>query len=171
MGSLYQTTPQREPESNSRPLIIAAVVLAVVVGLIVFFALTSKPAPTPTSQMSEAPYASNLQISDLHLSTAKNFINAEITYLEGTIANTGSVTLTNAQVLCVFRNSMGQVVDTPVVPLQIEAVTLGQNDFVPLSASPLTPNQKRPFRLTFEHVSADWNMGVPELRVVSATTK
>ncbi len=171
MGSLYQTTPEREPESNSRPLIIAAVVLVLVVGLIFFLVRTSKPAPPPPSQMSEAPYASNLQISDLHLSTAKNFINAEVTYLEGNIANTGAASLTGAQVLCIFRNSMGEVVDTPVVPLQIEAVVLGQNDFVPLSTSPLMPNQKRPFRLTFEHVSADWNMGMPELRVVGATTK
>ncbi len=164
-------TPEREPESNSRPLIIAAVVLVLVVGVIFLLIRTTKPAPTPPSQMSEAPYASNLQISDLHLSTAKNFINAEVTYLEGNIANTGSVSVTNAQVLCIFRNSMGEVVDTPVISLQIEALTLGQMDFVPLSASPLMPNQKRPFRLTFDHVSADWNMGMPELRVVSVKTK
>jgi hypothetical protein len=122
-------------------------------------------------QLSEASYASNLQISDMRMSTAKNFVGGEITYLEGTIANTGSSALTGGQVLCVFRDSLGQVVDSPVVPMQIEAMTLGQNDFVPLSTSPLLPNQKRPFRLTFEHVSADWNMGIPEIRVVSATTK
>jgi hypothetical protein len=169
MGSLYQPKPTDVPESRSRPLIIAVVLIIVIAAVIILFARRAKP-PAP-SQLSEALYSSNLQISNLHMSTAKNFVGGEVTYLEGTIANTGARALTGAQALCIFRDSLGQVVDTPVVPTQIEAMTLGQNDFVPLSASPLMPNQKRPFRLTFEHVSADWNMGIPELRVVSATTK
>lgn len=169
MGSLYQPKPADEPESRSRPLIIAVVLIIVIAAVIILFARRARP-PAPV-QLSEASYSSNLQISDLHMSTAKNFVGSEITYLEGTIANTGSSALTGAQVLCVFRDSLGQVVDSPVVPVQIEALTLGQNEFVPLSTSPLMPNQKRPFRLTFEHVSADWNMGIPEIRVVNATTK
>lgn len=170
MGSLYQPTPANERESTSRPLIIAVVLIVVVAAVIWILARHSKPA-TARTEMTEAAYASNLQISDLHLSTAKNFVGTEITYLEGNIANSGSMALTGAQVLCVFRNSLGEVVDTPVVSIDVEAFTLGQNDFVSLNTSPLLPNQKRPFRLTFEHVSADWNMGIPELRVVGATTK
>lgn len=170
MGTLYQPSPANEPQSSSRPLIIAIVLIVVVALAIVIFARRPKPSSTP-AQMMEAPYASNLQISDLHLSTAKNFVGAEVTYLEGNIANTGSAAVTNAQVLCVFRNSLGEVVDTPVVAMDVEAFTLGQNDFVPLSTSPLTPNQKRPFRLTFEHISSDWNTGIPEIRIVGATTK
>jgi len=168
MSSFNQPAP-RDESSGSRPFIIAVAVIVIIAVLLWVFAHRAKP-PAP-NQLTEAPYAANLQVSDLHMSTARNFVGAEVTYLEGVIANTGDKTLTGAQVLCVFRNSMGQVVDTPVVALQIEAHTLGQTDFVPLNASPLQPNQKRPFRLTFEHVSADWNMGIPELRVVSATTK
>jgi hypothetical protein len=168
MGSLYQPTP-RDEGSSARPAIIAVVTIVVVVVVIWVFAHRVKPAAT--GQLTEAPYAPNLQVSDLHMSTAKNFVGSEITYLEGILANTGPSTVTDAQVLCIFRNSMGEVVDQPVVSLQIEAQTLGQTEFVPLSASSLTPNQKRPFRLTFDHVSADWNMGIPELRFVSISTK
>jgi hypothetical protein len=160
MGSLYQPKPTDEPESRSRPLIIAVVLIVVIAAVIFLFARRSKP-PAPV-QLSEASYASN---------TARNFVGGEVTYLEGTVANIGSASLTGAQVLCIFRDSLGQVVDTPVVPMQVEAMTLGQNEFVPLNISPLKSNQKRPFRLTFEHVSADWNMGIPEIRVVSAITK
>jgi hypothetical protein len=168
MGSIYQPAPSGERSSN-RPFLIAAAVIIVVIVIVWAFARRAKP-PAPT-QLTEAAYASNLHISDLHLSTARNFVGAEITYLDGMIANTGTSSLTGAKVLCIFRNSLGESVDTPVAPMQIEAVTLGQTEFVPLANSPLAPNQNRPFRLTFEHVSADWNMGMPELRVVGATTK
>ncbi len=169
MGSIYQPKLTNETESHSRPLIIAVVLIIVIAAVLFMFARRAKP-PGPL-QLAEASYSSNLQMSDVHMSTAKNFVGGEITYVEGTIANTGSKALSDIQVLCVFRDSLGQVVDTPVVPLQIEAMTLAQNDFVPLGASPLIPNQKRPFRLTFDHVSAEWNMGVPEMRVVGVTTK
>jgi hypothetical protein len=169
MGSLYQPTPGQKEESKSRPLIIAAAMIVVVGVVIWLYSRTVKPAAT--GPMAEAPYASNLVISDLHLATAQNFVGGEVTYLEGKIANTGSSTVTGAQVQCLFRNSLGEVVDQPLVALQVEAATLGQTEFVPLSRAPLAPNQQRPFRLTFEHISSDWNMGFPELRVVSATTK
>lgn len=167
MGSLYQPAPPQE-ESHSRPVIIA-VVLVIVVGLAIWFYGRHAKPPAAT-QASEAPYASNLHISELHLSTAQNFVGGEVTYLEGKIANTGSQTVTSAQFQCLFRNSLGEVVDAPVVPLMVQATTL-QTEFVPLNRAPLTPNQQVEFRLTFEHISSDWNMGFPELRVVSATTK
>lgn len=169
MGTSYQPTPRPEEESRSRPLIIA-VVLIVVVGVVIWL-LSRHATPPGSQQMVEAPYASNLHISDLHLSTAQNFVGGEVTYLEGKIANTGTEIVTSAQIQCVFRNSLGEVVDRPVVPLQIQASTLSGSDFVPLKTAPLAPNQVSEFRLTFEHISADWNMGLPELRLVSLSTK
>lgn len=170
MGSVYQPTPgHKEQESHSRPVIIAVVMILVVGVVLWLYSRGAKKAPT--GPVPEATYASNLVISDLHLATAQNFVGGEVTYLEGKIANTGSSTVTAAQVQCIFRNSLGEVVDQPVVPLQVEAATLGQTEFVPLSRAPVSPNQQRPFRLTFEHISGDWNMGFPELRIVSATTK
>lgn len=168
MGSLYQPTPGQKEESRSRPLIIAVVMILVVGAVIWLYSKRAKP--VSSGPLAEAPYASNLVISDLHLATAQNFVGGQVTYLEGKIANTGSSTLTGAQVQCIFRNSLGEVVDQPVVAMQVEAHTL-QTEFVPLSRAPLTPNQQLPFRLTFEHISSDWNQGFPELRIVSATTK
>ena len=47
----------------------------------------------------------------------------------------------------------------------------GFPDVAPLSAAPLTANKTRDFRLTFEHISADWDQGYPELRLVRITTQ
>jgi hypothetical protein len=40
-----------------------------------------------------------------------------------------------------------------------------------LNTSPLKPGQTKEFRLTFEHVSADWNMQVPEITIVKTSTE
>jgi len=35
----------------------------------------------------------------------------------------------------------------------------------------LTPGQSKPFRLTFEHLSEQWNQAYPELQIVDVTVK
>ena len=44
-------------------------------------------------------------------------------------------------------------------------------DTVDLSVSPLAPGQGKQFRLTFEHVSNDWNHEYPELQVTDVSVK
>ena len=44
-------------------------------------------------------------------------------------------------------------------------------DAISLSQQPLTPNMQKEFRLTFEHISADWNQGLPELRFTRIVTQ
>ena len=40
-----------------------------------------------------------------------------------------------------------------------------------LRSQPLKPGDLREFRLTFEHVTADWNGAMPEVTVQSVTTQ
>jgi hypothetical protein len=42
---------------------------------------------------------------------------------------------------------------------------------VDLAASPLAAGQSQPFRLTFEHVTADWNHEFPEMTLREVATK
>jgi hypothetical protein len=42
---------------------------------------------------------------------------------------------------------------------------------VDLGAAPLAPGQSKPFRLTFEHVTADWNHEYPQLQVTDVSVK
>lgn len=167
MGTPF-STPQVEERRSWVPLAIGAAVI--VVGLIVVFVL-SHNRPQATGPAPEDPYAANLKVMDMHASEAKNFAGGSVYYLEGQIANTGSKIVTAATVEAVFRNSLGEIVDRQTQPLMIVEQRPGYNDAVSLSAHPLTPNMQDEFRLTFEHISADWNQGVPEIRFVSITSK
>ncbi len=167
MGGVF--TPQVEEEGRRwLPLAIGAAIIVVVVAAILIFGRSAPPPTGPTID----PYAENLRISDLHLSTAANFVGASVTYFDGKITNTGNKTVTGATVLAIFRNSLGEVVQRETLPLMLYHTGIqGIPDVAPLSAAPLTPNQTRDFRLTFEHISADWNQGYPELQFTRISTR
>ena len=151
-----------------RPLAIAGAIVVVVV--IAIWALSGGEKAKPAAPAAPA-YATSLQTGDLRLSTAKNFVGGEVTYLEGRIANAGDKAVTGADVQVVFRNTLGQVVDQQTQPLRVASSPLGHPDYVALTSAPLMPNQVAGFRLTFEHISADWNRGYPELKFVGVQTK
>jgi hypothetical protein len=108
---------------------------------------------------------------DVKMSRAANFVGANVTYVQGQIANTGSKTIAGATVECVFRNTLGEVVDRQSQSLMLVQERPGYTDAVSLNDRPLTPNMQAEFRLTFEHISADWNQGLPELRFTRLTLK
>jgi uncharacterized protein YpmB len=163
MGSLYQPAPQEQ--RNWRPFVIG--LLIIVVAIVAIWAVYRNGNKVPQEARID-PYAANLQFSDLHLSKAENFVGGEVTYVGGKISNTGSQTVVQTQVEILFRNSMGEVVQKETQALRVAQTELGNRDYVTLSpTAPLTPNQTRDFRFVFEHVSADWNQGYPELRVTS----
>ncbi len=167
MGTPF-STPQVEERHNRMPLFIGAAVI--LVGLTVAFVLSHNQQPQ-TGIAPEDPYSANLKVMDVHASEAKNFAGVSVYYLEGQIANMGSKTVTGALVEAVFRNALGQVVDRQTQNLTILQQRPGYIDSVTLREHPLTPNMQDQFRLTFEHISADWNQGVPELRFIRITTQ
>lgn len=169
MSTIYQSGPGQQEERTNRwvPLAIAFGFIIVIAAAIWFFGKRD----TPVAQDQPDPYADQLVLSGLRMSQAENFIGGQVTYIEGKISNVGTQTVTNATVEVVFRNALGQVVQDEKTGLQVASAPLGEADFVPLKNSPLTPNGSRDFRLTFEHISADWNMGIPEVRVMKVDTK
>ena len=161
----------RPQETESRgwlPLAIGAGVIIVVLAVVF---LLSRNAPRPTGPAPEDAYVSNIRVTDVHLSEAKNFVGSGVIYIEGNIANVGVKKVTGANVEAVFRNSLGEVVQRETQPLTLLQEMPGYTDSVTLAKNPLTPNMKHEFRLTFEHISADWNQGFPELRFVKIDTE
>ncbi len=158
-----------EPDEGSRwrPLVIAVVIIAAVIALIW---MLSRHAATPAATAAAPAYAGNLQISELHLSTAQNFVGGMVTYVEAKLTNTGNQTVTGAQAEAIFRNTLGEVVDDQTQPLRVQAAPLGNPDWVSLAMAPLEPGKSVEFRLTFEHISADWNQGYPEIRITTVST-
>jgi hypothetical protein len=167
MGGFIEPSPaKQERDSNRIPILMGMGLVIVVVGIIALFSRgQSKGSAAPH------PYAANLKISDLKMSAAENFVGATVTYLDGTVANTGDKTVTHATVHVVFKDSLGQIAQAEDVPLHVLQTGGPYPDAVDLTTSPLSPGQSTPFRLTFEHVTDEWNHEFPELRVMDVSLK
>jgi len=167
MGSLGQPTPVAEQRDSSR-LIIAGAVAVVIAGALAAAFLLREP---PKAAKTASPYIANLKLSDFKMSAAENFVGHTVSYVDGTITNTGDKTATYAMVEVVFKDDMGQMAQREEVPLQVIRTNGVYPEPVDLSVSPLAPGQTQPFRLTFDSISAQWNRQYPEMRVTDATVK
>ena len=141
--------------------------LAVVAAVVV-----SSRAPVNIAPLQNA-YAANLKLSNVKLSAAENYVGGTVTYLDVNITNTGNQTLTGAQMHAVFKNTMGQVVQTESIPLHVlvENQMAGYPDLVDLSRSPIGPGQTKTVRMTLDHISADWDNNPPEMQLVGLKIK
>lgn len=164
-------SPQRE--ESGPPWLgfgVAVVLLGAIVGAAFF---VSKRAPAPVPAAAEVsplhPYAAQLRFSDPQMSTAQNFVGATVTYLELKVSNTGDRAVSGATVESIFRNSLGELVQREAQPLLYIHARKPYTDTSDLRANPLKPGETREFRLTFDHVSADWNREFPELRVTAVS--
>ena len=167
MGGFIEPSPSiQQRDSNRIPILVGMGLVIVVVGIIALFSRgQSKGSAAPH------PYAANLKISDLKMSAAENFVGATVTYLDGMVTNTGDKIVTHVAVHVVFKDSLGQIAQAEDVPLHVLQTGGPYPDAVDLSTSPLAPGQSKPFRLTFEHVTEEWNHEFPELRVMDVSLK
>jgi len=146
-------------------MIVGLVVVAVLLATLAL--LSHKSERTEQTGLSSAdPYAASLVVSDLKMSTAQNFAGGEVTYLEGKIENKGSRTLTGITVQVGFYNQLNELVQKETMPLSVITAREPYIDTAPLSSVPLKPSGTTEFRLTFEHISADWNRNYPEVRII-----
>jgi hypothetical protein len=167
MGSLGQPTPVVEERDSSRLIIGIAVFVVIAAALAAAFLLREPPKTAKTA----SPYIANLKLSDFKMSAAENFIGATVSYVDGSVTNTGNKSVTHAVVEVVFKDDTGQVAQQEEVPLQVIRTNGAYPEPVDLSISPLVPGQTQPFRLTFDHISAQWNRQYPELRITDVTAK
>ena len=119
------------------------------------------------------PYSSKLQMGDIKLSAADNFVGSTVTYMDFDLKNTGNQTLAGGQVEAQFKNTMGEVVQKETLPLNVLTQNQlgGYPDLTSLSMSPIPPGQSKTIRLTLEHVSSDWNQSYPDIRFMNLKLK
>jgi hypothetical protein len=167
MGGFIQPAPANEERNSSRLIIVAAVAAVIVVAVVIALALRqpSKNAGGPP------PYAANLKLSDFKMSAAENFVGATVSYVDGTLANSGDKTVTHIAVEVNFKDDMGQTVQREDIPMQVLKTDGPYPEAVDFSASPLAPGQSKPFRLTFESISAQWNRQYPDVQITSVSLK
>jgi hypothetical protein len=167
MGGLIQPSPAtQESESNLKPVLLGLGLVVVVVGIAAFLLRNQ-----PKTLTGPHPYASKLQLSNLKMSAAENFVGASVTYLDGTITNIGDRTVTHAMVHVAFKDSMNQVAQTEDMPLRVLQTTGPYPDAVDLKLAPLAPGSGTQFRLSLEHVTADWNHEYPAVQITDVELK
>jgi hypothetical protein len=168
MGGLIEPSfpAAQQEESRLRPILIGVVIVGVVVALIALaFRGEQKKSAEPPA------YAANLKFSDLKASAAQNFVGATVSYLDGTVTNTGDKTVIHAIVRITFRDDMGQMAQREELPIHVLRTGGPYDEAVDLNMSPLEPGQSKPFRLTFENISAQWNHAYPEMQIMDVRTK
>lgn len=168
MGTLLQPAPTTPEERSSNWLPIVFGVVLVVIVLVIASLLLRTDSKIPNKLPA---YAANLKFSDMKMSAAENFVGATVTYLDGTVTNSGEKTVSHAVVSVSFKDSLGQIAQVEDAPLRILQTSGPYPEAVDLRAAPLASAQSKPFRLTFEHVTADWNHEYPELRVTEVAAK
>lgn len=158
--------PRQEEKHNFIPLMVGLALVAVV---IVVVALIGRGSGDQGRARPADAYAAKLQISNLHMSTAENFAGGSVTYIEGKLTNSGDKKVTAAGVELQFKNSLGETTQKEPLPVMVLLPNVPYVDYGPLDRAPLGPGQSRDFRLTLEHVTADWDGQIPQVKVMTVT--
>jgi hypothetical protein len=167
MGGLIQPTlGADERETNWRAIGIGVAMVVAIVIILLLISRTQQKAPS-----GPPAYAANIKFSDLKMSAAENFVGATVSYIDGTVTNAGNQTVTHAVAEVTFKDSIGQLAQRETVPLRVLRTSGPYPEAVDLSLAPLAPGQSKPFRLTFEGISAQWNQEYPEIKVTDLTAK
>jgi hypothetical protein len=159
-------------ERNWLPIAMAAViVLAVAIGIVLYYEHgKSASTVTPISAALD-PYASDLPISNLHMSESTNLAGGKVTYIDGSIANTGSRTVTGITVQVLFRDPAHEVAQNETQALNLIRTREPYVDVEPVSAAPLKPGDSADFRLIFDTIAQGWDGAFPEIRVIHVALK
>jgi Protein of unknown function (DUF2393) len=105
------------------------------------------------------------------MSAAENFVGATVSYVDGTVTNSGDKTVTHVIVEVQFKDDMGQLAQREDIPMQVLKTTGPYPEAVDFSVAPLAPGQSTTFRLTFESISAQWNHQYPDIQVTDVAVK
>ena len=167
MGTLGQPTPVAEERDNSRIIIVGAVIVVIALMLGIAFVLREPPRKV----VPPSPYIAQLKLADFKMSAAENFIGHTVSYIDGSITNTGDKTVTRVMVEVNFQDSIGQLAQREELPLRVIRTNGAYNEPVDLNVAPLGPGQSAQYRLTFDSISQQWNRQYPQIRVTDVTVK
>jgi hypothetical protein len=168
---LFGTKP---PASGGIPMvawmIAALVVVLVVVGMVMAGRGKGRSVPANSIQPLAA-YAGSLPFSQLAMSESTSIAGGKSTFVDGHIKNTGSATVTGITVQVLFGNAEGSSPTIDTLPLTLIRTRQPYIDTQSVASSPLKPGDERDFRLIFESIPQNWNMEMPEVRVIGVETK
>ena len=132
------------------PIAIGMVVVAAIVGLLVYGPKPVPPAPPVLTAEAKA-YLTNLALSDVAMQAADSVAKVSLLEIKGKITNKGSRPIDQVQVTCLFHEPNLQVI-------QRERVSI-----VGSRTGGLQPGETKSFRLNFDTVPDTWNQAMPDL--------
>lgn len=162
MQTPLQTQEPGKVERRISPvtLIVAICALLAVAGALWFLVAPGprKNAPRPTAanatmSPAEQEYVKKVEIGNIALSRAENFLHQEVTIMNGEVFNGGAEPVAALRLTMEFADDMNQVV------LRETRGVLGTPE------QALSPGERRAFEISFEHVPASWNMQQPAVRI------
>jgi hypothetical protein len=101
----------------------------------------------------EREYAKKIEIGNIAMSRAENFLHQEVTTLKGELYNGGSERVLGLVLTTEFSDDMNQIV------LRETRKVLGSPEVA------LSPGERRTFEISFEHIPNSWNMQAPTIRI------
>jgi hypothetical protein len=148
-----------ESESSRTPLAMLAGVGVVLLLLGGFYLLTrggssANPAveqPLPFGD-AESAYAQQIHFSNPQMSRAANLLNQEVTFIVGTLENSGERTIRQIEVTVGFHDLINQVILRETHRLLPVGLQVG-------------PGKRQDFQMNFDRVPNDWDRRYPALRV------
>jgi hypothetical protein len=114
--------------------------------------LSASPSAIPTEE--QKAYFRKLEFTDVYMSAAENFLGHTVTYLDARVTNNGTKTVRRLDLDLTFVDILNQVVLRERAHPVTERTTA------------LKPGESRTFRVTFEHMPADWNQAAPTMTPV-----
>ncbi|MEO6964491.1 MAG: DUF2393 family protein, partial [Acidobacteriaceae bacterium] len=155
-------------ERNWMPWIVAAIVILVILAL-AFFLGGHRGGHNASAAVD--PYAAQLAVSKVQLSQASNFAGDQLTYVDGTITDRGTKTVTAITVRVLFPNDDGEPPQAEQLPVNLIRTREPYVDTESVGAAPLKPGASQDFRLVFDDVSALWNQQPPTIKIASVATR
>jgi len=101
----------------------------------------------------EQAYAPKIEIQNISLSRAENFIHQEVTSLSAELVNGGARSLAGLELTVEFSDELHQV-----VLRESRAVLSAREPALP-------PGERRSFEVSFDHIPSSWNREQPSVRV------
>jgi len=150
-------TATREAKPGLPAGVIAGVAFmaAVLAGLYFVIQRQSQPEAPPAPSPEAEAYLENLAVADLHMSAEENFLQQQVTYLDGRLTNQGDRTIRQLRLRLYFRDTLNQVV------LRVD------RDVIGAASAPLAAGESRVFRLQFDNIPQSWNRQVPQFQLVA----
>jgi hypothetical protein len=169
MGDLEPYQPAAGLSSDDGPSPAPWIIGALAVAMLVAIAILASRHNADSGLTGPNPYIDKVEVSGLHMSTAENFAGGRVTYIEGRLTNHGDKKITAVRIEVLFKDSLGQVAQKDALPVMVLQPNLPYLDYGPLTVAPLFPGRACDFRLTIEHITAEWDGQLPQTKVVGVS--